>query len=92
MKYLYPIDTFAENPLLEILPKDGDLQRLQNSIITLRTRLEKLQAILAVQGEEGGVAHEDVVSKHSQSEKLMLQVLIDQIDAYSKQKKSGGER
>lgn len=92
MKYLYPTDRFAQNPLLEILPKDGDLQRLQGSIITLRTRLEKLQAMIATQSDEAGASHDDNVSRHSQAEKLMLQVLIEQIDIYSKQKKSGGDR
>jgi hypothetical protein len=92
MKYLYPTDSFAQNPLLEILPKEGDLQRLQSSIITLRTRFEKLQAMVATQGDEGGVPSDDNVSKHTQAEKLMLQVLIEQIDIYSKQKKSGGDR
>jgi hypothetical protein len=96
MKYLYPTDAFAQNPLLELLPKEGDIQRLQGSLVTLRTRLEKLQAMFAAQAEEGGVSYsaaDDLVSKHSQTERLMLQVLVDQIDLYTKRnKKSGGER
>lgn len=96
MKYLYPVDPFAQNPLLELLPKEGDIQRLQGSLVTLRTRLEKLQAMSAPPTEETGAVYslpEDSVSKHTQAERLMLQVLVDQIDLYTKRnKKSGGER